>query len=637
MDWDPLAVFQPSKPNIAQTAALEMIGDWVTRFMGDPLKVIELPNFGDLLLSKSIDYAGEEVSHALPLCLEELMPGLPDPAVGGSLDAMKVADEDNQAWLADPSKCLKPRNQWPAQVPKAKINASRSEWYRLVGELFQRNIVTTIAEDDIFRVDGVPVLNGAFAVLKSGDPGAGFSEEMEWRRDRATPQTSGDKQVSWVQYYLDDFDAPEVVPSDSCATLAGTMSELHGQQRAAYERQGVAISVKKARFRQPVVIRMGAEVDGIRGLLSAPAAKKFEVLGFSLWVLSKELPKNKALLMVLGRLVRCFEGCWPKTHVHARCPMRWGVVSALIRACIMLPMALADLRLPISGLVSASDASEKGGGLCVSENLTAEGQGTLEALRSESYKTTRCIPFQAAGAMITKQPVGPRIFVLSLFDGVAAIMCALCKLPCQVVGFAASEIDKDCKKLVRRRWPGVVELGKVETIDEKVIHALVNALGFEIDIFLISAGSPCQDLTILLAGRQGLEGSRSRLFFEIPRIYKLCRRVFGYKVVLMVENVFSMTEDSRAEFSTVLGMKPVLIEADDLSWVRRPRLYWCSWDVTCDEDETLRDCGSYLHWKFLDRRPSPDHWIQGKPPIQIQANWFMKSCDRVTELGLTSG
>lgn len=342
MDWNPDVIIKPSKPNLAQVASMEMIGDTVVRFMGDPLCVHQLPCYRDLLLSKSIDYAGEEISHALPLCLEELLPGLPDAAVGGSLDVLEVVDEANRTWLEDPAKCLKPQSQWPETVPQARINATREEWNRLVGELFQRNIITTIEEKDIFKVGGTAVLNGAFAVAKSGIPGpgakritrlimnmvpsnsyqflmkgdlntlssssnwgslilppghtllwssddqkgafyawrlppawrpymafrwpvpgelvgrpgeqrayvcsavipmgwlsavslfqhlhrrlgvgpkplgAGFAAESEWRRDRAIPQAAGDEAISWLQYYLDDFDAPEVVPSDSWVNM----------------------------------------------------------------------------------------------------------------------------------------------------------------------------------------------------------------------------------------------------------------------------------------------------------------------------------------------------------------------------------------------------------------------------------
>lgn len=59
---------------------------------------------------------------------------------------------------------------------------------------------------------------------------------------------------------------------------------------------------------------------------------------------------------------------------------------------------------------------------------------------------------------------------------------------CQVVGIAAAEIDVECKRLVRKRWPGVIELGKVENVTDEVIMSLVKSLGYA--ILLIAAGTP---------------------------------------------------------------------------------------------------------------------------------------------------
>lgn len=66
------------------------------------------------------------------------------------------------------------------------------------------------------------------------------------------------------------------------------------------------------------------------------------------------------------------------------------------------------------GLVGASDASEMGGGLCVSNQLTEEGHKVRVQLSSEEYRRTRCTPFHPAGAMPATTPTGPRLFVFSL-------------------------------------------------------------------------------------------------------------------------------------------------------------------------------------------------------------------------------
>ena len=69
----------------------------------------------------------------------------------------------------------------------------------------------------------------------------------------------------------------------------------------------VGISEDKAHLRGPKVIRMGAEVDGKAGTISAPLSKKLEVAFFASWCMGLIKPPVKVLQMVLGRLVRCFE------------------------------------------------------------------------------------------------------------------------------------------------------------------------------------------------------------------------------------------------------------------------------------------------------------------------------------------
>ena len=40
------------------------------------------------------------------------------------------------------------------------------------------------------------------------------------------PQDSQHQLTHWIQYYLDDFDAPEIVHTADIASLQGTVSEL---------------------------------------------------------------------------------------------------------------------------------------------------------------------------------------------------------------------------------------------------------------------------------------------------------------------------------------------------------------------------------------------------------------------------
>ena len=88
--------------------------------------------------------------------------------------------------------------------------------------------------------------------------GAGLPPDWEWRRDRPVPGSAVAEGGGWIQYYLDDFDAPEFVDRTDWQRLRGILSATHRRQREAYARKGVGISQDKAHVRELAVNRMGA-------------------------------------------------------------------------------------------------------------------------------------------------------------------------------------------------------------------------------------------------------------------------------------------------------------------------------------------------------------------------------------------
>ncbi|OLQ01222.1 hypothetical protein AK812_SmicGene16051 [Symbiodinium microadriaticum] len=417
--------FEEDLDKQAQQQALDNITGLVERFVQNPFETRDGKSFEQLVQSKGLDYAGEEIMHALPLRLEEVLPGLPAEGDAGSLDAATVAVGEVLDWLLDPMQCLLPRDQWPDPIPKARMNSTREEWHKVAQVLVEKGILVPIQKEDIFHVGGVPLLNGIFTVEKKGAPapgqtrvtrlimncvptnsiqrlmvgdlptlsgssqwasaflrpsqvllwsgddqkgvyyawklpaawrpfmtfmwpvpgslvgcpdvretyaasgvipmgwinavslfqhlhrrlgfaappaGAGLDPSAEWRRDRATPRSATELSGGWVQFYLDDFDAPEFVEKTEWKRLQGVLSQTHKRQRAAYARQGVGISPDKAHVREPIVNRMGACVDGVRGFVSAPSQKILETGWMCVWLLSQRKVGQKPLLMVLGRL-----------------------------------------------------------------------------------------------------------------------------------------------------------------------------------------------------------------------------------------------------------------------------------------------------------------------------------------------
>ena len=95
-------------------------------------------DFDTLGEDERVDYTGEEVSHAVALRLGELLPGLPDGSVAGSLDAAATASEELHQWLANPEQCLLPSNMWPETLPRALMNVKKMDWPKIAQTLVEK-------------------------------------------------------------------------------------------------------------------------------------------------------------------------------------------------------------------------------------------------------------------------------------------------------------------------------------------------------------------------------------------------------------------------------------------------------------------------------------------------------------------
>lgn len=97
--------------------------------------------------------------------------------------------------------------------------------------------------------------------------------------------------------------------------------------------------------------------------------------------------------------------------------------------------------------------------------------------------------------------MGKRLTMGSLFDGIGGFMLAAKQ--CGIIPLWASEIDKNCISITKRKFPEVRHLGDITQICGKEIPPA--------DI--ITFGSPCQNLSVA-GDRKGLAGEKSGLFLE---------------------------------------------------------------------------------------------------------------------------
>ena len=168
--------------------------------------------------------------------------------------------------------------------------------------------------------------------------------------------------------------------------------------------------------------------------------------------------------------------------------------------------------------------------------------------------------------------------VLSLFDGMSCGMIALDRLGIKVDNYFASEIDKNAIKVSKANWPLIKHIGDVTKVSYRDGVLYTGSGSFEVNIDLVIGGSPCQDFSPLRAmgqhGRsgQGLEGSKSGLFYEFLRIKNECNPPHW-----LLENV-RMKQDSKKKLDSYLGVDGKLINSSTVSFQKRSRYYWSNLD-----------------------------------------------------------
>ena len=111
--------------------------------------------------------------------------------------------------------------------------------------------------------------------------------------------------------------------------------------------------------------------------------------------------------------------------------------------------------------------------------------------------------------------MGRRIRTLDLFSGIGGFSLALRHVAKTV---AYCDIDPQCRAVLERKQ-GVNKLDRAPIFDDvtKLPFDEIRAMKPEI----ITGGFPCQDISCIAPiTAKGLDGPRSKLFFEIPRIAK---------------------------------------------------------------------------------------------------------------------
>lgn len=429
----------------------------------------------------------------------------------------------------------------------------------------------------------VGVLQHAHRRLALASPlsgGAGLPKEMEIRKDAVFPRLDVEEGAAW-SLYIDDTTLLEMMEASVAKEVKGKPSEEQERLRAAYTHWGIpySYSKEKALERSEVAEKLGAVLDGDRGQLRAASRRAMESLSLSYWILQRERPSKKALQVWAGKevhtlqfrrpLFSALDEVWKKIAEDGlHCRVNKKLVQEMLLLGCLQGLKFTDLRAQLSEVVTASDACESGGGIVFANRLSKKG--LMEAIALEEGWDE--LPAEAVEA--DSEQV---ILVIDFFAGIGGLSRALEMAKIPVSKLVIVESDADCRRLHRRRWPGVVERGDIKRITKKDIREWMASVTGLTGV-IAGGGSPCQGLSLLFWERQHFDDPRSALFFDLVRCLKWIQELaselqvwsirFAENVVGDDQDVDRMTEELRMECLRVCS--------SDLSWVRRPRLYWSS-------------------------------------------------------------
>lgn len=397
-------------------------------------------------------------------------------------------------------------------------------------------------------------------VLGSGTGVDGNHEnppEKEHRKDRPLPHGSR----TW-RVYLCNYDLLEKVEATEMVALEGTTSPGVLALRHQYEAWEVPRNLKKAVARSSRCELQGATVDGRLGVAFPREAKlsKYFSMALALCLQSGATQKQwqvvcgglvyftmfrKPLLGTLNRIWQHIEeynslGCRYR-HTPADCYIE------ILRFLGCLPLARLDFRLGMHPLVTCSDASDSGGGVCVSRGTTPFGHIVANgALRGE----------------VPESRTSQAVFAVGLFDGIGALRVALDAIGVQVLGYVSAEKAQVGQRVVETHFPGVIVVKDVQDIDAEMVKQWSTQFS-QCTLVLLGAGPPCQGVSGLNADRLGaLRDGRSNLFVHVPRIRELLRQHFVWcPVHTLMESVASMDKVDRATMSAAVDMEPLSCDA----------------------------------------------------------------------------
>ena len=384
--------------------------------------------------------------------------------------------------------------------------------------------------------------------------------------------------------YLDNYDELEKASKEIASVIAGQVSPLTQSLQETYAEFGVPRHPKKGVARQLQAEVQGALVDGDLGMAYPKTEKVMRYVKLGMLLLQEGVSSQKQMQIVgggfvylamfrrplLGSLNCIWEfivGC-EGSPPWAKFPIPVGVKHEIARFLGLVPLAYMNFRCAISDMVTASDASESGGGVTASLGLTPLG-----------VVASKC---DIRGDVMEPEDI-PGVLTVGLFDGIGALRVAADALGWNVLGHVSVEKNPKAARVVESHFPNTILVSHVEDVDLEMVQQWAQRFS-QVAVVVVGGGPPCQGVSGLNASRKGaLRDARSCLYVHVARSKALIRKCFPWAQVRgLMESVASVDIADEKLMSESFGCSPWHIDAAGVSLAHRPRLYWLDWELMAE-------------------------------------------------------
>ena len=383
---------------------------------------------------------------------------------------------------------------------------------------------------------------------------AGVPASQKVQMGYILPQADLRSPRDWFSFYVDNFDQTKVVVQTQQGLYEGQPSDAQLRLREVYKVWGVDRDHNKSAEGVLDWTSLGAEQRGIEGLVGSALSFRHALLGGNLHMLNLEgsrvsgsaelmttVSKNMHSVQFARPLGVIFDEVYRAIHCGPGHVLGVSAGDELLMLTMSLPMHWMDQRLKLDPKVYATDASEEGGGACVSYELSPLGEAKVHMLSCSAED-------------LDGQAADP-ILVIEHFGGMGGLKKALDLLGIVPMGVIFIDSLKTACKLAKLHCAFAITLNDATTITRDQVRQWRQ--WFPRATKVVSAGG---------------WPSSSHLLETMLQVTEWLKEL-DWEVVELYENVM-MNELDRDTVTAKIQAAPLLWDAAQLSPCKRARLFW---------------------------------------------------------------